>query len=117
MADIEITDNGILVATLRGELDNHEANRIRAHISSSIFTGQVRAVIWNLEGLGFMDSAGIGLILGRMRDLAPMGGETLILNPSTTMEKIFSFSGLGPNIRHCTVETAIGEIGGVVHEQ
>lgn len=117
MADIEITDNRILVATLRGELDNHEANRIRAHISSSIFTGQVRAVIWNLEELSFMDSAGIGLILGRMRDLAPLDGETLILNPSTTMEKIFNFSGLGPNIRYCTVETAIGEIGGLVHEQ
>ena len=48
MADIEIMDNGILVATLHGELDNHEANRIRSHISSSIYTGQVRAVIWNL---------------------------------------------------------------------
>ena len=117
MADIEIMDNGILVATLHGELDNHEANRIRASISSSIFSGQVRAVIWNLEGLGFMDSAGIGLILGRMRDLAPMNGETLILNPSVTMEKIFGFSGLGRNIRYCTVETAIGEIGGVLHEQ
>ena len=42
MADIEILDNGILIATLRGELDNHEANRIRTQISSSIFTGQVR---------------------------------------------------------------------------
>ena len=94
MADIEIIDNGILIATLHGELDNHEANRIRSHISSSIYSGQVRAIIWNLSGLGFMDSAGIGLILGRMRDLAPLEGETLILNPSTTMEKIFTFSGL-----------------------
>ena len=117
MSNIEITDNGILIATLFGELDNHKANRIRTHISSSIFTGKVRAVIWNLEGLGFMDSAGIGLILGRMRDLAPLNGETLILNPTVTMEKIFTFSGLGSNIRHCTVETAIEEIGGVVHEQ
>lgn len=117
MAKIEVTNNGILIATLHGELDNHEAKQIRSDISSSIFTGRVRAVIWNLEGLGFMDSAGIGLILGRMRDLAPLGGETLILNPSVTMEKIFGFSGLGENIRHCTVEKAIGEIGGVVHEQ
>ncbi|CAM3060175.1 anti-sigma factor antagonist [Filibacter tadaridae] len=117
MADIEIIDNGILIATLRGELDNHEANRIRTHISSSIFSGQVRSVIWNLEGLGFMDSAGIGLILGRMRDLVPVDGETLILNPSSTMEKIFNFSGLGSNIRRCTVDQAIGEIGGVLHEK
>ncbi|NYF24458.1 anti-sigma factor antagonist [Sporosarcina sp. JAI121] len=117
MADIEIIDNGILIVSLHGELDNHEANRIRSHISSSIFSGQVRSVIWDLARLGFMDSAGIGLILGRMRDLAPLGGETLILNPSATMEKIFTFSGLGPNIRHCTVDLAIVEIGGVLHEQ
>ena len=117
MAKIEVTDNGILIVTLQGELDNHEAKQIRSNITASIFTGQVRAIIWNLEGLGFMDSAGIGLILGRMRDLAPLGGKTLILNPSVTMEKIFGFSGLSENIRHCTVETAIGEIGGVVHEQ
>ena len=68
----KLLDNGILIATLRGELDNHEANQIRSHISTSIFTGQVRAIIWDLEGLGFMDSAGIGLILGRMRDLVPV---------------------------------------------
>lgn len=117
MADFEITNNGILVATLHGELDNHEANRIRAHISSLIFSGQVRAIIWNLERLGFMDSAGVGLILGRMRDLSSQDGVTIILNPSVTMEKIFNFSGLGPNIRYSTVENAIGEIGGVVHEQ
>lgn len=64
-----------------------------------------------------MDSAGIGLILGRMRDLVPSNGETLILNPTSTMEKIFNFSGLGSNIRHCTIDKAIGEIGGVLHEQ
>ena len=117
MAKIEVTNNGILIGRLQGELDNHEAKKIRSNITASIFTGQVRAIIWDLDGLGFMDSAGIGLILGRMRDLAPIDGETLILNPSVTMEKIFGFSGLGENIRHCTVETAIGEIGGVVHEQ
>lgn len=117
MASIVLRDGGVLVVALHGELDNHEANQIRTQISSAIFSGQVRAIIWDLEGLGFMDSAGIGLILGRMRDLAPSDGETLILNPSPTMEKIFNFSGLGSNIRHCTVNVAIGEIGGVLHEQ
>ena len=117
MANIEIAGNGVLIATLQGELDNHEANRIRTDISSAIFTGQIRAIIWDLSKLGFMDSAGIGLILGRMRDLAPIEGETLILNPSATMEKIFNYSGLGPNLRFGTIDVAIGEIGGVVHEQ
>jgi stage II sporulation protein AA (anti-sigma F factor antagonist) len=116
MADINQID-GIVVVTLAGELDNLEANRIRSTISSSIFTGKVKGIVWDLSRLGFMDSAGIGLILGRMRDLAPFNGETLILNPSPTMEKIFNFSGLGSNIRHGSVESVLGEIGGVLHEK
>ncbi|EGQ27511.1 stage II sporulation protein AA (anti-sigma F factor antagonist) [Sporosarcina newyorkensis 2681] len=117
MATITQLENGIVLITLAGELDNHEANQIRTEVSTAIFTGKTRAIIWDLYKLGFMDSAGIGLILGRMRDLAPVNGETLILNPSPTMEKIFQFSGLSAVIRKCTVEEAIDEIGGVVHEK
>lgn len=117
MATITEMGNGIMVITLQGELDNYEANQIRTHISNAIFSGEASAVIWDLQRLSFMDSAGIGLILGRMRDLAPFNGKTLILNPTATMEKIFQFSGLGDVVRHCTVDAAIGEIGGVVHEQ
>ncbi|ARD49412.1 anti-sigma F factor antagonist [Sporosarcina sp. P37] len=117
MATITQLENGIVLITLAGELDNHEANQIREEVSTAIFTGSTRAIIWDLCQLGFMDSAGIGLILGRMRDLVPVNGETLILNPSPTMEKLFQFSGLGDAIRNCTVEEAIDEIGGVVHEK
>ncbi len=117
MANIELTDEGVLVVTLYGELDNHEANGIRGEVSSAIYAGKVQTIIWNLEKLGFMDSAGIGLILGRMRDLSPFNGETIILNPSSTMEKIFSFSGLEENIRHSTVAEAMREIGGVLNEK
>ena len=117
MATITQLQNGIVLITLAGELDNHEANQIREEVSTAIFTGKTRAIIWDLHQLGFMDSAGIGLILGRMRDLVPVNGETLILNPSATMEKLFQFAGLGDAVRLCTVEEAIDEIGGVVHEK
>ncbi|PIC71926.1 anti-sigma F factor antagonist [Sporosarcina sp. P16b] len=117
MSTITQLENGIVLITLAGELDNHEANQIREEVSTAIFTGKTRAIIWDLYHLGFMDSAGIGLILGRMRDLVPVNGETLILNPSPTMQKLFQFSGLGDVVRICTVEEAIDEIGGVVHEK
>ena len=71
---------------------------IRDEISQSLYRGTLRAIIWNLQDLVFMDSAGIGLILGRMRDLVPVNGQTVILNPSETMKKIFSFSGLSSYI-------------------
>lgn len=117
MTEIKLLENGILLVTLQGELDNHEANRIRTELSATIFSGRATSIIWDLTSLAFMDSAGIGLILGRMRELAPVDGETLILNPSPTMEKIFHFSGLSSMIRHGVVKEAIGEIGGVLNEQ
>lgn len=117
MTTIKLLDNGILLVTLQGELDNHEASRIRTELSSTIFSGKAKSIIWDLSSLAFMDSAGIGLILGRMRELAPTDGKTFILNPSPTMEKIFYFSGLGSNVRHGVVMKAIEEIGGVLHEQ
>lgn len=52
MTDITITSTGIIVVTLRGELGNHEANRIRTQISSEIFSGKAHAVIWDLTQLG-----------------------------------------------------------------
>ena len=117
MANIDMKENGILLVSLYGELDNYEANKIRTQLSSAIFSGQVQTIIWDLEGLGFMDSSGIGLILGRMRDLAPFDGETIILNPSPTMEKIFSFSGLENYIQYGSIDKVIGKIGGVLYEK
>ncbi|HLR11787.1 MAG TPA: anti-sigma factor antagonist [Sporosarcina sp.] len=117
MANIEKFEGGIITITLFGELDNHEANRIRTQVGAAIFAGDVRTIIWDLSHLQFMDSSGIGLILGRMRELGPYNGETFILNPSPTMEKIFTFSGLEKNIRFSSVQDMMRQLGGVVHEK
>lgn len=105
----------ILVVKLFGELDHHEAEKIRANISQTILSGQVRLVIWNMEYLHFMDSAGIGLILGRMRELRAVNGQTIILNPSKTMMKMFQFAGLHSFIRLATEQEAILQARGIVN--
>ena len=112
---IEIVEEGIAIIKLRGELDHHAANAIRQEVSNALFQGSLRAIIWNLQDLVFMDSAGIGLILGRMRDLVPVNGQTVILNPSETMKKIFSFSGLSSYIWNCSEAEAISSLGGILN--
>ena len=84
-------------------------------MSTEILRGQLKLLIWNLQGLQFMDSAGIGLVLGRMRELEAVSGYTLILNPSATMKKIFQFSGLGPYIFEGQENEAIGYVRGIVN--
>ncbi|KOO49186.1 STAS domain-containing protein [Viridibacillus arvi] len=112
---IQLTVDGIAVIRLQGDLDHHAANRIREDISQAIYQGSVHAIVWNLGDLQFMDSAGIGLILGRMRDLAPINGQTVILNPSATMQKIFQFSGLSKYIWQGTEDEVIRTLGGILN--
>ena len=69
-------EDGIAIIRLKGELDHHATQLIRDEISESLYRGTLRAIIWNLKDLQFMDSAGIGLILGRMRDFVPTNGQT-----------------------------------------
>lgn len=108
-------ENQVAVIRLYGELDHHEVEKIRSHISTTILQGNLRTLIWNFEHLQFMDSAGVGLILGRMRELHTVNGQTIILNPSRTMEKIFRFSGLASYILHASEETAIMQVRGIVN--
>ncbi len=113
--DISMYTGQIAIIRLYGELDHHETEKIRAHISKTILQGQLKTVIWNLTHLQFMDSSGIGLILGRMRELRAVDGQTIILNPSTTMQKIFQFSGLAPYVMKADEQEAILHVRGIVN--
>lgn len=108
-------ENEIAIIRLYGELDHHEAEKIRSHISKTILQGNLHTIIWNLERLNFMDSSGIGLILGRMRELSAVNGQTIILNPSNTMKKIFQFSGLSKFVMEGNEEEAILHARGIVN--
>ena len=110
---LEMVTRETVVIRLFGELDHHAVEQIRAKISAAIFQGTVTTIIWNLEGLSFMDSSGVGLVLGRMRELEAVAGRTILLNPSPTMRKVFQFSGLGPWMMDATEEQAIDRVRGL----
>ncbi|MEK4424711.1 STAS domain-containing protein [Solibacillus sp. FSL K6-1523] len=107
--------NQVLVIKLYGELDHHQTEKVRAQISKAILQGNVKLLIWNLEQLHFMDSSGIGLVLGRIRELRAVDGQTVILNPSETMQKIFQFSGLGGLIMEGSEQEVILQARGIVN--
>ncbi len=112
---LEMVTRETVVIRLFGELDHHAVEQIRAKISTAIFQGTISTIIWNLEGLSFMDSSGVGLVLGRMRELEAVAGRTILLNPSPTMRKVFQFSGLGPWMMEATEEEAIDRVRGIVN--
>lgn len=89
----------ILVVRLSGELDHHTADQVREQVSQAIEEKQVRHLILNLENLSFMDSSGLGVILGRYKQMKQANGEMIICSVSPSIERLLDMSGLYKIIR------------------
>lgn len=87
--------NNSLYVLLIGELDEANAPYVRTHLDH-IFETEKRfnKVIIDLSQMGFMDSTGIGVMLGRYKKLQSRNIPIYIINPSRQAEKIFQMAGL-----------------------
>lgn len=84
-----------LVFFLNGELDEHYAKGVREYMED-VLSGQmnVKKVVFNMSGLTFMDSTGIGMLLGRYKRLKKQGVNCYIEQPTVSVEKILELSGI-----------------------
>lgn len=83
-----------LTVQLSGELDHHCAERARTTLDQMLRDISVRELVLDLNGLTFMDSAGLGVVLGRYRTLNARGGKVLLTGVSRSIDRIFRMSGL-----------------------
>lgn len=86
--------NGELVAALRGELDHHGAAAVRALIDAEICRLSPAKTVIDLSALDFMDSSGLGLVMGRYALVQKRGGAFAVRDPNEGIMKIFRLSGL-----------------------
>ena len=89
----------ILELTLCGEIDHHSAGTIRAEMDHRILAEQPKKTVLNLGGIEFMDSSGLGLIMGRYALMQRLGGELTLRNPNERLVKIFELANLGRIVR------------------
>ena len=82
-----------LIVKIVGELDQHSAQFLRKELDKLILLG-AKNLLLNLEELDFMDSSGIGVIIGRYKNVLTLGGVTAILNPKSQVEKIIRLSAI-----------------------
>ena len=100
-----------LVIRLQEELDHHNAIRIKDAADRLIDRNNIKHIIFDFSGAGFMDSAGIGVIMGRYRKVIFIGGKTAVANVNSTVDRIFRISGLYKIIeKYDTVEAALSII-------
>ncbi|MBQ7291532.1 MAG: anti-sigma factor antagonist [Clostridia bacterium] len=83
----------VLTAKLLSEIDHHSAVNVREKIDSELYKQLPRTLIFDLSEVNFMDSSGLGLVLGRYSKAKEIGAEVNIKNPSKRTEKIFHMAG------------------------
>ncbi|MFT8362405.1 MAG: anti-sigma F factor antagonist [Sporolactobacillus sp.] len=96
--------NGVLCIRLTGELDHHTADLLRARVNAVMDEEIVQHILLNLGDLTFMDSSGLGVILGRYKKIASLGGEMVVCAISPAVRRLFELSGMFKIIRFETDE-------------
>jgi len=86
--------NGNLIVKIRGEIDHHTADRIRHSVESRFASSDASNIIFDFAHVGFMDSSGIGMVIGRYKEAQKVGGRVYAINIGGGIDRIFEISGL-----------------------
>lgn len=84
---------------LKGDIDHHSAVAIRSGIDSLLYKIRPRRLYLDLSGVDFMDSSGLGLIMGRYALIKEIGGDMVVTDPCTGVEKVLRLAGLERLVR------------------
>ena len=104
-----ISEKRTLIVKLDTELDHHFASIIRKSVDSKIKGSNAVNVIFDFSNVDFMDSSGIGMLMGRFKITKILGGKVIVYGLKKQIERIIDMSGLDKIICVCdTYETAIG---------
>ena len=89
----------VMRVKLLGDIDHHSAVSVRAEIDREILARRPRRLFLELSEVDFMDSSGLGLIMGRYNTMKEIGGDMVVLDPSAAVKKILLLAGMDRLIR------------------
>lgn len=89
-----IKEDKLLILEMTEEIDHHVAEKIRRKADDEITRYMPRKVILDFNNVSFMDSAGIGMVLGRYKMINMLGGTLEMKNVNSSVRKIFEMSGI-----------------------
>ncbi|MEG2381262.1 MAG: anti-sigma F factor antagonist [Oscillospiraceae bacterium] len=88
------TIGSTLVVKLGGEIDQHWASELKSEIDREINLRNINNLIFDFAKVTFMDSSGIGVIIGRYKQIHARGGTTMIVRTQPQVDKILELSGV-----------------------
>ena len=83
-----------LTAVIYGDIDHHTAKFIRGEIDAAIREHNPCILVLDFRFVTFMDSSGIGLVMGRYKIIHELGGEVLTANPPPYIRRVMQLAGL-----------------------
>ncbi len=92
--DIRVYPERTVLASIKGDIDHHTAKSIRSDIDRTISDCDPKLLILDFSEVTFMDSSGIGLVMGRYKLMTERGGEVIISEPAGYIRKVFQLSGI-----------------------
>ncbi len=84
----------VVTACLDGEIDHHTAAEIRNKIDKSVEDNKPTLLVLDFKNVSFMDSSGIGLVMGRYKTISELNGELAIINTSPGIGKVMRLAGM-----------------------
>ena len=94
MNSIFLERDKTLLVEITEEIDHHTTEKLRRKIDDNITRYMPRKVIFDFNKVSFMDSAGIGMVIGRYKMVNMIGGTVQMKNVRTSIKKIFEMSGV-----------------------
>ncbi len=112
MADFKFLDSkNTLIVRINEEIDHHACNQIKNKIDLAINFRRTKHLIFDFTGVNFMDSSGIGMVMGRYKNISKNNGTVSVVGLKPTVKKIFAMSGLFKILdEYQDVDTAISEV-------
>ena len=84
----------LLTCQITEEIDHHTTEKIRRILDDEIERYIPKRMVFDFDKVSFMDSAGIGTILGRYKMMRMLGGSMEMINVNSNVRKIFEMSGI-----------------------
>ena len=107
MVHYEVIQN-CLVIYISNDLDHHTVTLLRDYSDRLIEAGNIRHIVFDFTDVDFMDSSGIGLIMGRYKKVMLLGGKAAVSDVGEMVNRIFGLSGLYKIIeKHDTAKDAV----------
>lgn len=86
--------NNKLIIRIDGDIDHHTCEEIRSKIDNEIMKRNPKSIIFDMKNVNFMDSSGIGVIIGRYKLIMTNGGIAAMVNVRPQIKRVYEICGL-----------------------